>query len=165
MAFADEFLPEFDHEMQTTRALLERAPLDNASFKPHAKSRTLGALASHIANLPGYGAFVVNQSEVDFAPGGTPNTPTEYHTTSELLAAFDSKVAATRAAIAKMPDSALRDPWSLKRAGTPIFTLPRVAALRTFMMYHLIHHRGQLSVYLRQNDVPLPSIYGPTADS
>jgi uncharacterized damage-inducible protein DinB len=165
MAYADEFLPEFDHEMQTTRALLERTPLANAGFKPHAKSRTLGALASHIANLPGYGAFVVNQSDVDFAPGGTPRTPVEYHSTDELLAAFDSNVATTRAAIAKMPDSALRDPWSLKRAGTPIFTLPRVAALRTFMMYHMIHHRGQLSVYLRQNDVPLPSIYGPTADS
>lgn len=165
MGFADEFLPEFDHEMQTTRALLERAPMDNASFKPHAKSRTLGALASHIANLPAYGAFVVNQSEVDFAPDGKPRTPDEYHTTSELLAAFDSKVAATRAAIAKMPDSSLRDPWSLKRAGTPIFTLPRAAALRTFMLYHMIHHRGQLSVYLRQNDVALPSIYGPTADS
>ncbi len=165
MTFSDTFLPEYDNEMRTTRTLLERVPLENASFKPHDKSRPLGALASHVANIVGYGALVADKPEVDFAVGGNTAAPVEYHTRADLLAAFDEKVASTREAIAKMPEGSLGTPWSLKRGGTPIFTLPRAAALRTFMMSHMIHHRGQLSVYLRLNDVPLPSIYGPTADT
>ena len=166
MAFADAFLPEFDHEMKTTRSLLERVPLDNAAWKPHTKSTSLGVLASHVANLAGFGRAIVVQDEINMAPGGGPPAPQpQYHTTQELLGAFDSNVAAARAAIGGLQDSDVLSPWSLKMGEHIIFTLPRASALRSMMMNHIIHHRGQLSVYLRLNDVPLPSIYGPTADS
>jgi uncharacterized damage-inducible protein DinB len=168
MSFADSFLPEFDREMQTTRALLERVPLENATWKPHTRSAALGGLASHLANLAGFGVPIVNQDELDFAPPGSPAgapVQAQYASKDELLGAFDRNVAGTRAAIQQLPDSGVATPWSLKHGGNVIFTLPRAAVLRTLMMNHIIHHRGQLSVYLRLNEVPLPSIYGPTADT
>lgn len=165
MPIAASLLPEFDHEMQTTRSLLERVPESKAAWKPHAKSMSLGELASHIANLAGWGRWIVAQSELDFAPpGGTPLQLPRFQDGGELLTRFDANVAGTRAAIERANDEDLARPWTLKNGGRTIFTLPRVAALRGFMMNHSIHHRGQLSVYLRLNDVPLPSIYGPTAD-
>ena len=166
MPFADTFLPEFDHEMTTTRSLLERVPLENASWKPHGKSTGLGGLASHIAALASFGTLAVTKTEIDMAPpGAPPRTAPEYHTKEELLAAFDSNVKASRDAISTLGDGDLMTPWTLKKAGHTIFTMPRSGVLRTMLMNHIIHHRGQLSVYLRLNDVPLPSIYGPTADT
>lgn len=165
MSFADSFLPEFDHEMKTTRALLERVPFDNATFKPHSKSTALGPLASHVANLVGFGEQIVNADELNFAPGGQPRLPSDFKNTADLLAAFDANVAKTRAAIQTLKDNQLGTPWSLRMGDHTIFTLPRASVIRTFMMNHIIHHRGQLSVYLRLNDVPLPSLYGPTADT
>jgi uncharacterized damage-inducible protein DinB len=162
MAFADTFLPEFDHEMTTTRSLLERVPFDNAAWKPHAKSTGLGDLASHIANLASFGDLIVNADDRDFAKGGR---PTVYGNTTDLLAAFDANVARSRGAIAGLKDDKLGDPWTLRAGEHVIFTLPRASVLRSMLMNHMIHHRGQLSVYLRLNDVPLPSIYGPTADT
>ncbi|HEX2779254.1 MAG TPA: DinB family protein [Gemmatimonadaceae bacterium] len=165
MPLSAALLPEFDHEMKTTRSLLERVPESKAGWKPHAKSMSLGELASHIANLAGWGRYIVAQPELDFAPpGGTPLALPKYRDGAELLERFDANVAATRAAIARASDEDLAGAWTLKNGGRTIFTLPRAAALRGFMMNHGIHHRGQLSVYLRLNDVPLPSIYGPTAD-
>jgi len=168
MAFADVFLPEFDHEMQTTRSLLERVPFDNAAWKPHTKSTGLGDLASHIANLSGFGAMIATVDERDLtAPGpdGKPRRPPVFTTSADLLAAFDDNVARSREAIKALPDSKLGDQWTLRAGDHVIMTLPRAAVLRSLLMNHMIHHRGQLSVYLRLNEVPLPSIYGPTADT
>jgi len=166
MPFADNFLPEFDHEMATTRSLLERVPFDNAAWKPHAKSTGLADLASHIANLAGFGAMIVNADSRDFiGPDGQPQRPTVYGSSKDLLSTFDANVAKSRSAIQGLADDKLGTPWTLKRGSEVIFTLPRAAVLRSLLMNHLIHHRGQLSVYLRLNDVPLPSIYGPTADT
>lgn len=163
MAFSDTFLPEFDQEMKTTRSMLERVPMENGPWKPHTKSTALGALASHLANLAGFGAGIASQTEIDMAAPGArrPDFPTK----EALLAGFDANVTATRAAITKLTDMDLSSPWTLKNGEHVVFTLPRAAVLRTLMMNHIIHHRGQLSVYLRLNDVPLPSVYGPTADT
>ncbi|HEX2092705.1 MAG TPA: DinB family protein [Longimicrobiaceae bacterium] len=166
MPIAQALLPEFDHEMATTRRLLERVPEDRASWTPHPKSTPLGGLAAHIATLAGMAVNVLGRTEVDINPPGGPSfTPPPFTSTADLLATFDERVQQSRAAIAAATDDDLRVEWSLKNGGRTIFTLPRVAALRTMMMSHIIHHRGQLSVYLRLNDVPLPSIYGPTADT
>lgn len=165
MAIAESLLPEFDHEMATTRALLERVPEDRAAWTPHPRSTGLGALAAHLAQLPGMAAMVIGQDEVDMNPPGGPGyTPPGFTTTAALLELFDANVARSRAAIAGAADEAMGVSWSLKNGGHTIFSMPRVAVLRSFVMNHIIHHRGQLSVYLRLNEVPLPSIYGPTAD-
>ena len=162
MAFADTFLPEFDHEMKTTRSLLERVPFDNAAWKPHDKSTGLGSLASHIANLAGFGDMIVNTQERNF---GGDKRPRVFENTTDLLAAFDENVVKSRAAIAGLTDDKLGNPWTLRAGDHVIFTMPRATVLRSLLMNHIIHHRGQLSVYLRLNNVPLPSIYGPTADT
>jgi uncharacterized damage-inducible protein DinB len=166
MSIAQHLLPEFDHEMATTRALLERVPENSGNWRPHAKSMTLGQLAAHLATIPVYGARTMDSTEFDVnPPNGPAPTRLEFTTSSALLAAFDDNAAATRTAIAAAKDDDFLVPWSLKNSGQTVFTLPRAATLRTLMMNHLIHHRGQLSVYLRLLDVPLPSIYGPTADT
>jgi uncharacterized damage-inducible protein DinB len=166
MALTDALLYEFDNEMKTTRTMLERVPLDNGPWKPHTKSRSIGALASHIANLPGLGAQIASTPELDLAaPGNAANARPEFSTTETLLAAFDENVAAARSAIARLDDAAYLAPWAFKRGGHVIASGPRGVMLRSMMMNHLIHHRGQLSMYLRLNDVPLPPVYGPTADS
>jgi uncharacterized damage-inducible protein DinB len=166
MPFADAFLPEFDQEMKTTRSLLERVPFGAPDWKPHTKSTSLGGLASHLANLAGFGAMIVSHNEVDMgSPAAVAGSRAQYGSTAELLAAFDAKAKMTRDAVAALPDAAVMTPWTLRMGDHVIFTLPRSVALRTMVMNHIIHHRGQLSVYLRLNDVPLPSIYGPTADT
>ena len=162
MAFIDVLLPEFDHEMGTTRRLLERLPADRLAWKPHARSMSLGQLAGHLAGVAGWVASIVNEPSYDIKgdarpvpDGGSP---------SEILAAFDRNVAAARGAIAGRTDAEFMAPWTLKRNGQDLFTMPRLSVVRSLLLNHSIHHRGQLSVYLRLNDVPLPPIYGPTAD-
>lgn len=165
MAIKESILPEFDHEMATTRKLLERVPEQDAAWQPHAKSMTLGRLAIHLATLPAWGTMTMAQTEFDMNPlGGQPFQNPPFETTAGALAAFDENVARTRAAIAAASDQDFMVPWSLKNGGQTIFSMPRVAVLRSFVVNHVIHHRGQLSVYLRLRDVPIPSIYGPTAD-
>lgn len=161
MSIVEALLPEYDHEMATTRKLLERVPEEKLDWKPHQKSFSLGGLATHVANLASWGEVALNQSELDLAVTA-PQPPVASR--AELLAAFDKNVATTRAALAGRSDAELMAPWSLKRDGHTIFSMPKVAVWRSFVMNHLIHHRGQLSVYLRENNVPLPSIYGPSAD-
>jgi uncharacterized damage-inducible protein DinB len=157
----DALLPEFDHEMTMTRKVLERVPDDKRDWKPHPMSFALGALATHVANLPTWGAETLNKSEIDV--GGTPPL-TAFPSTSETLAAFDTNVASARAALAGKTDAELASMWSLRRNGKTLFSMPKAAVLRSFVLSHLIHHRAQLTVYLRLLDVPVPAIYGPSAD-
>jgi uncharacterized damage-inducible protein DinB len=161
MAIKDGLLAEFDHEMGTTRRLLERVPDEKLSWKPHDKSMSLGALATHLSNLPRWGGTILNDAFYDLA-SGLPSAP-EKASRAEILAAFDQQTKQTRALLDKT-DAELMAPWSLKRGGHEMFTMPRAAAFRTFVLYHSVHHRGQLSVYLRLNNVPVPAIYGPSAD-
>lgn len=163
--FADFYLPEFDHEMETTRRILERVPEAQAGWRPHPKSTPLGTLAQHVTNLVGFGALIVQARERDVnPPGGPPYTSVPFTTTAAMLEAFDANVASARAAIAAANDESLMEPWTLRSGDKVFFSLPRAAALRSYLLSHTIHHRGQLSVYLRLLDVPVPSIYGPSAD-
>jgi uncharacterized damage-inducible protein DinB len=162
MAIRDALLPEFDHEMGTTRKLLERVPDDTLTWKPHARSMTLGRLATHLAELPGWAQTVIRDGVFDIKPGEY--TPRALGTRAEILALFDEKVAAARALIASMGDGEMMATWTLKSDGHDVFTLPKAAVLRSFLMNHVIHHRGQLSVFLRLRDVRIPPIYGPSAD-
>jgi uncharacterized damage-inducible protein DinB len=164
MAMRDALLPEYDHEMGTTRRLLERTPETELAWKPHDKSMTLGQLAGHIANIPRWCNAVLEHTVFDVATAGDDVRPKPPESVAALLAEFDRKVAVARARLAATGDAELLAPWTFKQAGREIFTMPRIAAVRSFIMNHLIHHRGQLTVYLRLKDVPLPSIYGPTAD-
>jgi uncharacterized damage-inducible protein DinB len=165
MAISQALLPEFDHEMANTRKTLERVPDGKFGWKPHEKSMPMGNLAIHLATLPGWTVQTLKQESLDLAPpGGEPFKLPEAKSTQEVVDMFDQNVAAARAAIAEATDEELMKPWSLLMTGKTIFTLPRAAVLRSFVMSHSIHHRAQLGVYLRLNDVAVPSIYGPSAD-
>jgi len=163
---AQMLLPEFDNEMRTTRSLLERVPEKDGEWKPHDKSRSLAQLAAHVGNLPGLMTLVLTRTEFDpMAPENRDAMAFRFTTTEALLQRFDSNVSASRAALAAATDEEMGTTFTFRPGGKTIFALPRAAAVRTLIMNHLIHHRGQLSVYLRQRDVALPSIYGPTADA
>ena len=165
MALSDAMLPEFDHEMATTRKTLERVPEGKPDWKPHDKSMTISRLAGHLAELPMLAVFTFQGDSFDFrAPGAPPTQPTLMTSRKQLLELFDKNVAAARAAISKASDQDLQKTWTLQSGGKTIFSMPRIAALRSMFLNHVIHHRGQLSVYLRMNNVPVPSIYGPSAD-
>ncbi len=164
MAIKDSLLPEYDHELGTTRRVLERVPETEFGWKPHEKSMTLGQLAGHVANIPYWLSATMAAPFYDFAVPDPGRGTDEPETREALLREFDQKVKAARAALANASDAEMMAPWSLKNGDDVVFTLPRVAAIRSFVMNHLIHHRGQLSVYLRLKDVPVPSIYGPSAD-
>jgi uncharacterized damage-inducible protein DinB len=164
MAIKDALLPEFDHEMGTTRRLLERTPEAQFAWKPHEKSMSLGQLAGHIANIPHWCDAILQHTVFDVSSLGEDVRPRVPESIASLLKEFDAKVAAARAGIAATGDAEMLTPWTFKQGGHELFTMPRIAAVRSFIMNHLIHHRGQLSVYLRLNNVPLPSMYGPTAD-
>jgi uncharacterized damage-inducible protein DinB len=164
MAIRDALLPEYDHEMGTTRRLLERTPEAEFAWKPHEKSMSLGQLAGHIANIPHWCDAILKRSVFDVATAGDDARPRQPVSVTALLSEFDQKVAAARAALSVVGDSEMLAPWTFKHGDREIFTMPRVAAIRSFIMNHLIHHRGQFSVYLRLKNIPLPAIYGPTAD-
>ena len=164
MAISQALLPEFDHEMANARKTLERVPNEKFDWKAHPKSFSMGGLATHLANLPSRASFTVDQDSLDVAPNGVPAKTPPLNSQAEVLATFDQNVAAARAAIAGASDEHLFGPWTLQANGKTLMTLPRVAVLRSFVMNHLIHHRAQLGVYLRLNDIPVPSIYGPSAD-
>lgn len=165
MAISDSLLPEFDQEIAGARRTLERVPADKFDWRPHPRSGTLVWLAGHLANIPSWAPLTIDQDELDMAPGGKalapPPRPAD---TAELLATLDRNAAAARAAIAGASDAELLKPWTLLSNGRKLMTLPKAAVLRSFVMNHLVHHRAQLGVYLRLNDVPVPAIYGPSAD-
>ena len=164
MAIKDALLPEFDHEMATTRRLLERLPEVEFAWKPHDRSMALGQLAGHIANLPQWCSATLASTVFDLDALPVDARPQLPASRAAVLEEFDGKVAAARNQLTSTTDAEFMTPWTLKKGGQEVFTLPRISAIRSFVMNHLIHHRGQLSVYLRLKDVPLPSIYGPTAD-
>jgi len=160
MSYIDALLPEFDSEMAKTRRLLERVPANRLSWKPHDKSRSLGELATHLTELARWGT----RARGDSFQVGSEKAP-EMKTASDFVTRFDANVAGSRSALAGIPDETLGANFRvLKPDGTLFFEAPRVGILRAVLMNHSIHHRGQFSVYLRENDVPLPSIYGPSAD-
>jgi len=161
MALNQALLPEFDHEMANTRKSLERVPENKLGWKPHQKSMTLGGLATHLATINHWTDAILGQESFDVA--NAPPNP-ELKSRADMLGAFDQNTTAARKAIAGASDEQLMKPWSLLASGKPVFTLPRIAVLRSFILNHTIHHRAQLGVYLRLNDVPVPSIYGPSAD-
>ena len=158
---SQSLLPEFEHELATTRKVLERLPEDKWTWKPHAKSMDLGSLATHVANLANWMAVTINVPELDLPPGFKMELLANR---ADLLAFFDREAAAAKAALAGCSDESMMQPWTLKVAGHAVFTMPRVAVIRSMVMNHLIHHRAQLALYLRLNDVPVPSMYGPSAD-
>ena len=159
MSMRDMLLPEFDQEMATTRRLLERVPGDKGTWKPHPKSFALGHLAQLVSWMPGWIANTITQNELDLAayPGYS------FETTETLVKGLDENVRQAREAILATEDAAYAKPWALKRGGQVLFSAPRAVVVRSHIS-HLSHHRGQLTVYLRLLDVPIPPIYGPTAD-
>ncbi len=162
---ADLLLPEFDVEMANTRKSLERVPVDRLGFKPHEKSPVLGWLAGHLANIPTWTDSILGAESFDVAPLGQPRPrPSMPDTVQQVLDQFDANVARARAAIAEAPDEKFSTTWSLLAGGQTIFTLPRYTVLRRMVLNHTIHHRAQLGIYLRLNGVPVPAIYGPSAD-
>jgi uncharacterized damage-inducible protein DinB len=166
VTIADALLPEFDREMGLTRQILERVPEGKGAWKPHQKSSPMGDLSLHLATLPSWAVSTMKQTELDFNPPGGPGfTPPRYESVAVTVKTFDDNAKAARAAIRSASDGEMMVMWTLKNGGHAIFSMPRIAVLRSFVMNHMIHHRAQLGVYLRLNDVPLPPIYGPTADS
>ena len=161
MSIAQSLLPEFDQEMANTRKTLERVPDNKLDYKPDPKSMSMAQLASHIAEMCGWLPAMVQNSKLDIPADYKPFLATSR---KQLLDLFDKNVAASRAALAGLEDSAFMQDWSLSFAGNTMFTLPRIAVYRSMTMNHVIHHRAQLTVYFRLNGVPVPALYGPSAD-
>jgi len=159
MTIAETLLPEFDQEMKTTRRLLERVPTDKGTWKPHEKSFSIGHLAQLLSWMPDWITKTLTQDSLDLAGGAKYS----YEKTETLLDDFDRNVEEARAAIAGSTDADFDKPWSLKMGDKVLMTLPRGVTTRQHIN-HLVHHRGQMSVYLRLLDIPVPSLYGPTAD-
>jgi uncharacterized damage-inducible protein DinB len=165
MSIADLLLPELDNEIAVTRRVLERVPDGRGEWKPHEKSFPMGHLAQLVARLPGWASMMMSVTELDIAPTDGPKFPGyTYETTATLLAEFDRNAAAARQAIAGAGDDDFQVPWTLKKAGEVVLTQSRYQMLRSMVINHLVHHRAQLGVYLRLVDVPVPQMYGPTAD-
>ncbi|HEX8845642.1 MAG TPA: DinB family protein [Pyrinomonadaceae bacterium] len=165
MRLSQSILPEFDHEMANTRKTLERIPEEKLDWTPHEKSMTMRGLATHLSNLVSWTVHAIEKDSLDIAPVGQPPLrATPVNSVKEAVEIFDKNVVAARAAISGASDETLLQPWSLVAGGKNIFTMPRIATLRGMIMNHTIHHRAQLGVYLRLNDVPVPPLYGPSAD-
>jgi uncharacterized damage-inducible protein DinB len=161
MSLCQAFLQEFDNEAKTTRRVLERVPAEKFEWKPHPKSMSLGQLALHTAMTPGMICGWACEEETNLGGGEKPPVAT---TTADILAAHDSSVAKMKETMGELGDGGLMNSWKASAGGQTIFEMPKVALIRTIALNHWYHHRGQLSVYLRLLDVPVPSIYGPSAD-
>lgn len=165
MTIAESMLPEFDREMESTRKMLDRLPDASFDFVPHPKSYPLGRLAGHLVGILDWMVTVLEEGEFDIdPPEGEPSEPPEPATRQEALELFDESVARARRALVGTSDEEMFAAWRLESGGRTLVEMPRVAALRSTILNHMIHHRGQLGVYLRLLDVPLPAIYGPSAD-
>ncbi len=155
-------LGDLEQEVSITRRVLERVPDEHLAWKPHDRSMALGSLALHLANLPHWQLRILQSDEFDIGQPLPRQEPPASR--AEILAAFDERVSRVREALAATDDAALAQPWTLRRGEQVVMRVPRVGAIRTMGLSHAAHHRGQLSVYLRLLDVPVPSIYGPSAD-
>ncbi len=165
MTISEALLPEFDREMENTRKTLERVPTDKLGWKPHQKSFAMGQLATHLTELPMWSKATFENDSVDIAPVGSPPYQRVVpKTASKIVEAFVRHAAAARSAMIAASDADFMKPWTLLKAGQPLFTMPKIAVYRGFVMNHMIHHRAQLTVYLRLNDIPVPALYGPSAD-
>lgn len=162
MTIAEALLPEFDREMRVTRRLLERVPDGQFAWKPHDKSMTLGRLVEHLAQLPEWATLTIAQNGIEMGPPPPDHQPPA--TRAAVLDLFDRNAAKARTTLNGRLDAELMAPWTLKAQGKEVFTMPKALVLRSFVFNHLVHHRGQLTVYLRMHDVPIPSIYGPSGD-
>jgi uncharacterized damage-inducible protein DinB len=161
MPLIEGLLQELEQEAQTTRRVLERVPDSKLSWRPHPKARTLGELALHVATVPGGVAALVSAPTPAQAPDFKDPAP---KSASELIPALDQSIANVKKLLGSMDDSTLMSTWRLMRGDRELFAVPRLALLRSVMLNHWYHHRGQLTAYLRELDVPIPSIYGPSAD-
>jgi len=159
MSIGQSMIAEFDQEMATTRRVLERVPSEKNTWKPHEKSFSIGHLAQLVARMPGWIPMTVNHSKLDLSQ----STPYSYETTNALLADFDRNVREARDALANVSDEQMHQPWALTMGDKTLMSLPRGVVVRQ-NINHLVHHRAQLTVYLRLLDIPVPSVYGPTAD-
>jgi len=165
MTYSETILPEFDREMASTRKVLERVPEDKLEWQAHPRSHTIGWNANHLADLPGWAVGTLGGASLDMAPpGGEPYRSPRLTKRREILDLFDRNVAEARAALAAARDEEMVQPWSLHKAGEPLFTMPKAAVIRSFVLNHIIHHRAILCVYLRLNDIPVPGMYGPSGD-
>lgn len=161
MSIAQMLSPESDHEMANTRKLLERVPDGKFGYKPHEKSMTLGRLAAHTAEIPSYATATLRFEKLDITGQEKPFAPA---TRKEILEAFDKYVVEARESLTKATDEDLARIWTLNYKGQQAFSMPRAAVLRSMVMSHLVHHRAQLGVYLRMNNVEFPGMYGPSAN-
>lgn len=163
---SQSLLAEFDHEMANTRKTLERVPDNRPDFRPHARSMTLARLAGHLVDLHWWALATLTRDVVDLNPADAADGParTVMASRAELLTRFDEASRQSREALAATDDAAMQQRWTLKRGGHEVFGMPRLSVFRSLIMNHNIHHRAQLGVYLRLNDVPVPSMYGPSAD-
>ena len=159
MSIGTSMLAEFDEEMATTRRVIERVPADKGEWKPHPKSFSIGHLTQLVAGMPGWFVQMIDADHLDLAKGGGYGS----HSNEGLLQKFDGLVQQARASMSRVSDTDMAEPWSLKMGDRVLMTTPRGVVIRQ-TINHLVHHRGQLTVYLRLLDVPVPSIYGPTAD-
>lgn len=165
MSYADTILPEFDHEMASTRKVLERVPDDKWNWRGHPKSNTIGWNANHLAEMVGWVGDIFRGPAFDVAPPDGPRYQSpSLATRDEVLELFDRNLAAARDAITNATDQDVAQTWSLMKAGQPIFTMPRSMVMRAFIINHVVHHRAILTVYLRLNDIPVPGLYGPSGD-
>jgi len=163
MVFKEALLAEFDHEIGSTRRLLDRIPDAQLGWKPHEKSYSLGDLSGHIANLSTWMNRILDSTELDLATVADAR-PASPSSREDVLQRLEANAKNARARLAEQTDASLLAVWTLKQSGRELFTMPRSSVLRSFVFNHLVHHRGQLTVYLRLQNVPLPSLYGPTAD-
>ncbi|HEY0701304.1 MAG TPA: DinB family protein [Candidatus Acidoferrales bacterium] len=165
MTIGQSLLPEFDNEMANTRKVLELLPDEKWNWKPHEKSGTLGWYALHIATLPSWTTMTLTSEQFDYAPVGEKGyEPPKVENRAQALAVFDKETKEARAELEKISDADIVKNWKLLAGGQECITMPRVAVLRGLVMNHLIHHRGQLTVYYRLLGVPVPGLYGPSAD-
>jgi uncharacterized damage-inducible protein DinB len=162
MSIAQSLLPEFDHEMANTRRTLERIPEDKLGFVPDPKSMPLGRLAGHITEMVNWGAVTMQTDSLNISPADF--TPLVATSREQLLGEFDKNVAAARKELESASDADYMKPWTLSFQGNVMFTMPKVGVIRSMVMNHIIHHRAQLTVYYRMTGVPVPALYGPSAD-
>ena len=165
MDWKQDLLAEFDQEFANTRKVLERVPEEKFAWRPHAKSMSIGEIAAHLATIPAWAAFTVRASSYDVAPvGGEPYRDPVLASRAAVLDLFDRNVAEARSVLGDLTEADMDAPWSLLGGGQTYFTMPKRIVLRNFIYSHNVHHRAQLGVFLRLNDVPIPGVYGPTAD-